>query len=512
MLLRVISTSMGPLQDHPLGPVMRTSESSLIRTLILTFSILILLAGCAEEQTKPVPSDDVSPARIDDIEILHSTTTTITFRWTATGDDGISGKAAAYDIRYSRGYLHDEEDWESAKPVEDPPAPREAGVVEEYTITGLEENAFYTIAIKAVDDEGLVSPLSPLTIAYTAREEDARWWDSFAEFPDGQGIGTVEGRDRVICMVVHDDRLVVAGSFHRAGDIATESIAEWDGDSWSALGSGVPGTVLAMTSYGGDLIVGGSFPEAGGTPAVNVARWNGSGWSPLGDGLPGSVRTLAVHDGALFAGGSFTCEGGTTNCPVWKWDGAWSAVDSVGLDRVAALASFGGYLYAGGIRSTLETWRFITRWDGGSWEVFLSTEPAPTWLDPGLREMRALGDRLIVHGDLLPVSRLSAWDGSAWSDLPFPGYVDPLIGGGIAEIGEYAEVLVAGGSFQGPPNNHLAWWDGSGWRQFGSGVRTWIRDFGWVGAVAEYRGALYVGGGFLYAGEKRSLNIARWSE
>src|SRR5688572_27565773 len=59
--------------------------------------------------------------------------------------------------------------------------------------------------------------------------------------------------------------LVVGGSFTIAGDVLAARIATWDGTSWSALGTGMSGTVSALTVYNGNLIAGGAFTTAGGT-------------------------------------------------------------------------------------------------------------------------------------------------------------------------------------------------------------------------------------------------------
>jgi len=75
----------------------------------------------------------------------------------------------------------------------------------------------------------------------------------------------------------------------------------------------------------GDLVVGGNgFTMAGGVSAQSIARWNGSSWSALGAGMGGvapNIYTMAVSTaGELIAGGSFTLAGGL---PSGFW-GRWS--------------------------------------------------------------------------------------------------------------------------------------------------------------------------------------------
>src|SRR5438034_1125826 len=50
-------------------------------------------------------------------------------------------------------------------------------------------------------------------------------------------------------------------------------VAEWDGSTWSALGSGLDWPVTALTVFQGDLIAGGQFSNAGGKPSAHWAQW-----------------------------------------------------------------------------------------------------------------------------------------------------------------------------------------------------------------------------------------------
>jgi hypothetical protein len=76
-------------------------------------------------------------------------------------------------------------------------------------------------------------------------------------------------------------------------------------------------TVNALAVSGGTLYAGGGFTYAGETAANYIAQWNGSSWSTLGSGIGGTfypafpyVYALAVSGGTLYAGGQFTTAGG----------------------------------------------------------------------------------------------------------------------------------------------------------------------------------------------------------
>ncbi len=89
---------------------------------------------------------------------------------------------------------------------------------------------------------------------------------------------------------------------------------------WSALG-GTNGDVYALAVYDGALIAGGQFTTAGGVGASRIAQWDGTSWSALGSGIDSDVRALAVYDDALIAGGQFTTAGGVAVGNIARWDG-----------------------------------------------------------------------------------------------------------------------------------------------------------------------------------------------
>jgi hypothetical protein len=142
-----------------------------------------------------------------------------------------------------------------------------------------------------------------------------------------------------LALAVHDDgagpKLYAGGSFTVAGGVSANRIAKWDGSSWSRLGSGMSGTAAHVSALrvhddgsGPALYAGGGFVSAGGVAASNVARWDGTAWTALGSGLAGSVDdvwALAVYDDgsgpALYAGGEFTTAGGAAVSNLARWDG-----------------------------------------------------------------------------------------------------------------------------------------------------------------------------------------------
>jgi hypothetical protein len=181
------------------------------------------------------------------------------------------------------------------------------------------------------------------------------------------GSGGLNGG--VSALAVSGSDLYAGGGFTTAGGVVTTIIEKWDGSSWSALGSGVSGDyiygpyVSALAVSGGTLYAAGEFATAGGNPAANIAQWNGSSWSALGSGISGQddygngpyVYALAVSGDTLYAAGDFKTAGGVPANNIAKWDGStWSALGSGMNSTVSALAvsGTGSDLYAGGSFTT----------------------------------------------------------------------------------------------------------------------------------------------------------------
>ena len=68
--------------------------------------------------------------------------------------------------------------------------------------------------------------------------------------------------------------------------------------------------MYALAVSGSNLYAGGDFTTAGSNAANYIAQWNGSSWSPLGSGMNSGVFALAVSGGTLYVGGDFTTAGG----------------------------------------------------------------------------------------------------------------------------------------------------------------------------------------------------------
>ncbi len=355
------------------------------------------------------------------------------------------------------------------------------------------------------------------------------------------GLQNPLNRD-VFALTVFDDgggpALYAGGEFTTAGGAPANRIAKWDGSSWSALGSGMNfpfgyTAVNALAVYedgsGPALYAGGSFTTAGGVSANGIAKWNGQSWTALGSGMDGdfisyygTVHALAVHDDgggpALYAGGDFSSAGDVGAKWIARWIGStWSAVGNGQNNHVSALAVYddgsgtalyaGGHAIAGGVAAN-----GIAKWDDSSWA------PLASDVD-GLVEVLAVhddggGPALFAGGTFSTVGAVAAngiarWDGSSWTALG--GGMDGAVFALAVHDDGGGPALFAGGTFSTAGSvaaNRVAKWNGSSWTALGGGMNDDVRAL-----VSHDDGggpALYAGGGFTTAGGVAANRIARW--
>jgi len=115
--------------------------------------------------------DALAPAAVTDLAAAAVSSASVTLAWTAPGDDGTSGTAAAYDLRYTTaGPILEDAAFGSAAAVPGVPAPQAAGTPETFAVKGLLPATTYYFAIKAADEAGNVSELSNSLTAVTSAE------------------------------------------------------------------------------------------------------------------------------------------------------------------------------------------------------------------------------------------------------------------------------------------------------------------------------------------------------
>lgn len=248
--------------------------------------------------------------------------------------------------------------------------------------TGLINGVNGQVLALAVAPDGILYVGGMFSLAGNVPAWNVARWDGTNWSGLGGGIlGSSTPMVRALA-VGADGRVYAGGSFDEAGGVMANNIAVWDGAVWSALGDGVGNigevarpVVLSLAWSGSRLVVGGRFSKAGEIPAGGIAQWNGEEWMAMGSGIarPGflaAVDSIAVRGHDVFIGGNFTEAGGVAASGVARWDGAaWSALGAGLAGRVSALVPMGGDLFAGGdfLRTGDADLRGLARWDGAAW-------------------------------------------------------------------------------------------------------------------------------------------------
>ena len=124
-------------------------------------------SGFSNVAVKATSGDLTAPASVADLTVTGTTGTSMSIRWTAPGDDGTTGTATSYDVRYSTSAITTG-NWGSATPVTGEPTPTAPGTQQTLTITGLTASRTYYVAIKTTDNAGNVSGLSNVPSGTTA--------------------------------------------------------------------------------------------------------------------------------------------------------------------------------------------------------------------------------------------------------------------------------------------------------------------------------------------------------
>jgi hypothetical protein len=119
------------------------------------------LAGAAAEK------DNQPPAAIGDLQAAATTFQSVALTWTATGDDGSTGRAGFYDLRYATAPIT-KATWDTATRALGEPGPKPSGATESFTVSGLDPSTTYYFALKARDNMGNESALSDVASATTA--------------------------------------------------------------------------------------------------------------------------------------------------------------------------------------------------------------------------------------------------------------------------------------------------------------------------------------------------------
>jgi DNA/RNA endonuclease YhcR with UshA esterase domain len=115
--------------------------------------------------------DTIPPAPVNNLAISSVGTNYVKLLWTAPGDDGDSGRASYYDIRFAL-FPITETNFYSANECTGEPPPSNAGEVDSFIVSGLFPGTEYYLALKTADEDSNWSLISnvPSCTTYTPIE------------------------------------------------------------------------------------------------------------------------------------------------------------------------------------------------------------------------------------------------------------------------------------------------------------------------------------------------------
>ncbi len=112
--------------------------------------------------------DQAAPAAVNDLAVTTITDSTVTLRWTAPGDDGMSGQASSYDIRYHTLPPNIPTAWfDNAYRAYGEPRPSSPGRQDSAVVAHLLPGTYYYFAMKVADKAENWSGLSNIIEGFT---------------------------------------------------------------------------------------------------------------------------------------------------------------------------------------------------------------------------------------------------------------------------------------------------------------------------------------------------------
>jgi phosphodiesterase/alkaline phosphatase D-like protein len=174
-------TVTGLVPNTPYYFAMKTSDE------VPNWSAISNVVQATTEQS----ADQTAPAAVTDLSASPLDANSVALTWTATGDDGNTGTAQEYDVRYSTSVISNA-NWASATQATGEPAPDVAGTVQHFTVTGLLPDQDYHFALKTRDEIPNESTLSNVPTAHTPSGQVSPPGLLVPDFPDTVCISSTD--------------------------------------------------------------------------------------------------------------------------------------------------------------------------------------------------------------------------------------------------------------------------------------------------------------------------------
>jgi len=276
--------------------------------------------------------------------------------------------------------------------------------------------------------------------------------------------------------------------------------------NWTAFDSTMTNNfVTSFIEFQNELYVTGLFTEIGDVPTNFIAKWNGDSWEPVGEGLDDWGHGFTIDNNLLFVA-QYQRSQGTNRIKYWdgrNWDyvsGDFTIDGFNFYNIIYDIVSYNNQLVCIGEFRQVDGVEVngVAIQNGDVWEPAGTgfSDPFPIPGSNGLlfpHDAIVFENELIVGGnfrkanDSIQVNGIARWDGSTWK--PMGKGFDAVVYG----LGIYNGELYAGGEFTSSndtPLGGIAKWDGEDWIDVGTETNGWVHTF------KEIDGNLYIGGGF----------------
>ncbi|MBI5596117.1 MAG: VCBS repeat-containing protein [Elusimicrobia bacterium] len=167
-------------------------------------------------------TDNLAPSAVTDLAVRVTLDGAVNLQWTAPGDDGTRGRAAAYQLRYNSGPIAD---FEAATPLA-LGVPHRAGSLETAEFASLPGGQTLHFAMRAIDDVGHIGALSNEVSTATVFVAKATnpvnglpelTFTSFNTQPSVVEIGTTTETGAVVLGAASADSLYLVGRIYEVG-------------------------------------------------------------------------------------------------------------------------------------------------------------------------------------------------------------------------------------------------------------------------------------------------------
>lgn len=153
-----------------------------IITILISFAIISSFFGIVLADTITPPAD------IMDLEAVSVGGSSVQFKWTAPGADGMVEPATSYDFRVATSSITSAT-WNSKTKVSGTPTPSNPGTQETFTLTGLAPSTAYNFAVRGVDSFGVLSQYFNIA-ATTTLASGGAGVSSVSFYPKTEGTAT----------------------------------------------------------------------------------------------------------------------------------------------------------------------------------------------------------------------------------------------------------------------------------------------------------------------------------